>query len=72
MYPPYSYDAVVERRNELLRLAEEARRAQKLARRDHRARQPKPEWRSAIGTRLVRAGRRIGGEDAVNAVLKHC
>lgn len=71
MYPPYSYDASVQRRDELLRLAEEARRAQRLARREQRVRQPKSEWRSALGARLVRAGRRIGGEDALRAVLKH-
>lgn len=75
MYPPYSYDMVVQRRDELLRLAEQARREERLSRRserrEHRSRKPKGAWRAALGARLVRAGRAVGGDDAVRTVLKH-
>ncbi|HEX9697077.1 MAG TPA: hypothetical protein VGB64_12300 [Actinomycetota bacterium] len=71
MYPPFEYDLINQRRDELWRLADEARLAAKARGRSSRP-DGTPAWRLAIGSALIRAGHAFGGRDHLRSASREC
>ncbi|HVL88966.1 MAG TPA: hypothetical protein VM841_01900 [Actinomycetota bacterium] len=67
MYPPFEYDMIRERREELWRMADQTRLAKKAARREHRRAEHRPAPIAAIGSALIRAGRALGGREPLRS-----
>lgn len=70
MYPPFEYDAINQRRDELWRIADQARLARKVAHKEPRHTSLSRGVRGAIGSALIRAGRALGGRETLRSAAR--